>query len=164
MAFCPIPPGVVYLHGYSIHRSAQTTMQVPCSSSAQGNTRKSCLERNGTRWPDQPTVFHAQTTEICAHHGTETQAACWHRGSCSSRRAIRIPTCQRTPAQISFSLGPPFASARLRHEQSRAKESSSSFRVARSTQRTTKVDHSSHCEGTREEEAAADRDAWTYRS
>src|SRR3954468_23954909 len=67
--------------------------------------------------------------------------------------AIRILTCHRTPGQISFSLGPLLASAKLRNRQSRAKETSSSFPVARPTQRTTEVDHSSRHEGSSQNES-----------
>src|SRR3954468_23017284 len=58
------------------------------------------------------------------------------------------------PLKSAFPLGRYLPPAKLRYRQRGAKETSSCFRLARSTQRTTKVNHSSRHEGTSEDRPA----------
>jgi hypothetical protein len=77
--------------------------------------------------------------------------------------ATRILTCHRTPAQITFSLGPPLASGEAPLLPKPSKGTSLSFLVARPTQRTSKVTHPSRYERTSEPNPAQqDRDAQRY--
>src|SRR4051812_12823137 len=66
-------------------------MQVPCSSFLRTAITNFARKRLDSGSVDQPTMCHAQITESCAYHESETQAEYCHRGSPSTRRGDPHP-------------------------------------------------------------------------
>src|SRR3954453_7211802 len=88
MASCPTPPGLAVLarplHPSLLARHNATPVFIlVCGPAIR---KEIAWKRLDSVALDQPRMCHAQITESCTYHGTETQAECCHRGSRSSRR------------------------------------------------------------------------------